>query len=484
MTQNDTKYKKKPSISPLEEMDLTNSSIPADLEAERALLGSILASGTYSLQLIDEIGDKLKAEYFYLPIHQKIYSSMIALWLKQNPLDTIHVLDMLEKLEPELIESKKVDQDFLLSLISKSSLLSNPGDTVKLLKDKHMLRTIIAVGEEMRRMGFKTGVDAGVILESAQKKLYEASLGNIDKNFIHIGELTGPVFEGMETINNPEGMDNGIKATGFTDLDRLLGGGVRRGDMVIIACRPSMGKTAFSLDIAKKMAMMGSGIAYFSLEMGASQMVERLIASSSGVDFHKIRSGNLSDDQKNQDFNTIGKAIGILSDLPIWIDDTSSSSIMEIRSKARRLAHRQKIDMIIIDYLQLMTSGNDKYYQGNRVQEVADISRNLKMLAKDLNVPVIALSQLSRRVDARDDKKPVLSDLRESGSIEQDADIVMFIHREDYYQREKEKHNGKAELIIAKNRNGETGQIELAWIRHLACFENLHEAKKTLRIEK
>jgi replicative DNA helicase len=457
---------------------------PADVEAEAALLGSILASGSYSLQLIDEIGDKLKAEYFYDLTHQMVYKAMLELWLKQQPLDTIHVLNQVKKSFPDQLDKNEITQDYLISLIAKSSLLSSPIDTVKLIKDKYLLRTIIFLGEDLKRLGGKTNSDAGEILDTAQKKLYEASLGTIDKNFVHIGSLLQDSFEKMELLSEGNNDNSQIIPTSFTDIDKLLGGGFRKSDMVIIACRPSMGKTSFSLDLAKRAASSGNGVAYFSLEMSSDQMVERLIASTAKVDFHKIRTGNLSDDQKNEDFKNISQAIGMLADMPIWIDDTSGSSILEIRSKARRLKQRHNVGIIIIDYLQLMSGGNDKAYQGNRVQEVSDISRNLKILAKDLEVPVIALSQLSRKVDSRDDKKPVLSDLRESGSIEQDADIVMFIHRQDYYERDREKHTNKAEIVIAKNRNGQTGIAELAWLSHLACFDNLYQSKTKLRIEK
>lgn len=453
--------------------------LPVDKEAEMALLGSILVSGSYSHEILDEIGEKLKPEYFSEPKHQKIYNSILHLWSNQLPIDSIHLLNTIEKKFPD--EKKYIDQDFLVGLIAKSSLLSNPVDTVILIREKYILRSIIGLGEEMKLLGFNPTKGPNEILEHAQKKLFEMSIGNVDKNFVRISEILHSSYEKMLDL---DAQSSKSVATGFVDLDKMLGG-LKNSEMVIIACRPSMGKTAFSLDVAKKVALQGIGVAYFSLEMGMDQICERLIASTSRVDFHRIKSGDLSSDERNIEYEKIATAVGVLGEMPIWIDDSSAASILEIRSKARRLKQRNNIGLIIIDYLQLMSGGNDKAYIGNRVQEVADISRNLKILAKELNVPIIALSQLSRKVESRDDKRPVLSDLRESGSIEQDADVVMFIHREDYYNTQlPEDKRGRAELIIAKNRNGETGKVEVAWIRHLASFDNLYQSHSTHRIEK
>jgi replicative DNA helicase len=403
--------------------EINKEDFPKDLEAEKALLGSIIISGKYSHEIIDEIGDRLKPEYFFELEHQKVYSSILQLWLNQEPIDLIHLQDMLNKLYNKENDLKKIDQDYLMGLVAKSSMLSNPVETVKILREKYILRTIIQTGEEMRLMGFKQDQEANTILDIAQKKLFEISLGNVEKNFVKLSEILNGSFEKLEQLHHSEDSYRGIP-TGFTDLDDKIGG-LQNSDMVIVACRPSMGKTALSLEIAKRVAMKDIGVAYFSLEMASDQLVERMIASTSKVDFHKIRSGNMSNDEKNHEFEKIGAAIGVLADLPLWIDDSSGSSILEIRSKARRLKHRNNIGLIIIDYLQLMTGGNDRIYQGNRVQEVADISRNLKILAKDLNVPIMALSQLSRKVESRDDKRPVLSDLRESGCLTGDTLIQL-----------------------------------------------------------
>ncbi len=475
---NSNQYSNQYSSSQIIQRPNTALKLPVEPDAEMAILGSILVSGSYSYEIVDEISNRLKTDYFYDPKNREVYESILNLWKNQQPIDTIHLLNNLKKVKP----TTEIDQDYLLTLISRSSLLSNPAETVNLLREKYILRAIISLGEELKIAGFATDKNPNTILEIAQKRLYEVSLGNIDKNFVRISEILSGSFEKLEKLQD-EDSHRGVQ-TGFFDLDDKMGG-LNNSDMIIIACRPSMGKTAFSLDITKKIAMNGIGVAYFSLEMASDQLCERMIASTSRVDFHKIRKGDLSADQRNLEFEKIGAAIGVLADLPIWIDDSSGSSIIEIRSKARRLKQRHNIGMIVIDYLQLMTAGNDRAYAGNRVNEVADISRNLKALAKELNIPVVALSQLSRKNEGRDDKRPMLSDLRESGSIEQDADVVMFIHREDYYNPNlAEDKKGKAELIIAKNRNGETGKVEVAWIRHLASFDNLYQARTGGRIEK
>jgi replicative DNA helicase len=460
--------------------------IPCDLNAEKALLGSILISGKAAYNLIDEIGDKLREEFFYDLRNQRVYGTITSLWLNQQPIDTIHVLDRLKKTHTDYKDYKNetvshitIEKEYLDELLVHSGMLSDPVETAKLIKEKYILRGIISAGEELKLMGFKQDKDPEAILDIAQQKLFKLTIGNQDKNFVKIGDIAHEAMEKMDSMHSNPEQYNGIK-TNFYDLDEKLGG-LHNSDLVILACRPSMGKTALSLALALKVAKQGKGVAYFSLEMSSDQLCERLIAAESKIDFRKIRSGELDTDAQNKEYEKMGKAVGQIAEMPLWVDDTAAATVLEIRSKARRLKQRQDIGLIIIDYLQLMGGGNDKVYAGNRVQEVSAISRNLKILAKDLNVPVIALSQLSRNVESRDNKRPLLSDLRESGSIEQDADIVLFIHREDYYNKnlinEKPELANKAEIIVAKNRNGETGFVELAWIRHLATFDNLEGGK-------
>ena len=456
--------------------------LPHDLEAEMALLGSILVSGSHSKEVMDDLVGVLKAEYFFDLAHQKVFRAMVELWNNNQEIDTVHLVDQLQKSHKDEIE--KFNQYFVLSLAAKSSLLASTKTASNLIKEKYLLRRVISVGEEIKQMGFDQDNSAGNILDLAQKKLYDASLDNLDKYFVKISELLGPNFDTMTMLSENEETGRGIK-TGLLDLDKILGG-FQNSDLIILAARPSMGKTALSLEITRRIAKSGTGVAFFSLEMSAEQICERLLARVSEIDFGKIRRGELSDDQKNEGFARVGEAIGNLAEYPIWIDDSASLNILELRSKARRLKSRENIGLIIVDYLQLMSGKNERAYQGNRTQEVSDISRSLKILAKELNVPIIALSQLSRSVENRDDKRPMLSDLRESGSIEQDADIVLFIYRDSFYNREKyqkmdpKERNAKeniAEILISKHRNGATGIIELTWVKHLASFENLMGAK-------
>lgn len=464
------------------QVELVLPNLPHDLEAEMALLGSILVSGSHSKEVMDDLVGVLKAEYFFDLSHQKVFKAMVELWNNNQEIDTVHLVDQLQKSHKDEIE--KFNQYFVLSLAAKSSLLASTKTASNLIKEKYLLRRVISVGEEIKQMGFDQDNSAGNILDLAQKKLYDASLDNLDKYFVKISELLGPNFDTMTMLSENEEVGRGIK-TGLLDLDKILGG-FQNSDLIILAARPSMGKTALSLEITRRIAKSGTGVAFFSLEMSAEQICERLLARVSEIDFGKIRRGELSDDQKNEGFARVGEAIGNLAEYPIWIDDSASLNILELRSKARRLKSRENIGLIVVDYLQLMSGKNERAYQGNRTQEVSDISRSLKILAKELNVPIIALSQLSRSVENRDDKRPMLSDLRESGSIEQDADIVLFIYRDSFYNREKyqkmepKERSAKeniAEILISKHRNGATGIIELTWVKHLASFENLMGAK-------
>jgi replicative DNA helicase len=447
---------------------------PHDSDAEKSLLGLILLNG----KILDDVADKLKPQYFYDPRHIEVYAAMLRLWSEQKPVDIIFVLDELKNIDKKDNPST-VDKDFLLELISKSSLSNSPEYTSKIIKEKYMLRTLITVADELKSLAIGDRNKPTEILDLAQKKLYEVSLDNIDKNFTPIREVLGDTFERIQTLSENQTEFRGIP-TGFVDLDNLLGG-FHNSDLIILAARPSMGKTAFALEIAQRMALkQQAGVAVFSLEMSKDQLVDRVLASVSGIEMRKIRTGRLDESGDGNEFVKLGNAINLLSDAPIWIDDSESLNILELRSKARRLKSRHNLGVVIIDYLQLM-SGKNEGYNGNRVQEVSDISRGLKMLAKELNIPVIALSQLSRNVEGREDKRPMLSDLRESGSIEQDADVVIFIHREEMYHKETKK-KGIADILVSKHRNGEVGTVELAFVHRLATFENLQGARVTPRI--
>lgn len=449
---------------------------PADMDAEKALLGSILLNS----QILQDVGDKLKGEYFYDPRHSIVYLAMVELWATSRPIDVISVLDYLKNTESlNKSSSGTIDKEFLLELISKTSLSTSHLHTSELIKNKFVLRTIIQVGDEIKNLAYLQKDHPSEILDDAQKQLFEISQSNMEKEFVSITEVLKDTFERISLLHDNNVEYRGIP-TGFIDLDNILGG-LHNSDLLILAARPSMGKTSFALELVKRIALLQKvGVAFFSLEMSKDQLVDKLISSTSGVSLGKIRSGHLSDDPSNNEFIRLGQAIGQLDQAPIWIDDNGSLNILELRTKARRLKSKYNVGLIVIDYLQLM-SGKNTNYSGNRVQEVSDISRGLKMLAKELQIPILALSQLSRSVDSREDKRPMLSDLRESGSIEQDADIVMFVHREEMYHKETKK-KGIGDLLISKHRNGETGAIELAWIPRLATFDNLDGARTSRRV--
>jgi len=444
---------------------------PHDLEAEKALLGSLLLNP----KLLEEVADKLKPDYFVDRKNQIVYQIILDLWLNSQPVDVLFVLNALQNnLRFNATEVGPINREYLLELIAKSSLSSSPEHTARIIKEKYILRMLIRVGDNLKTLAVESNSPVEDILDNAQKQLYEIALDNLDKNFVRIGDLLTATFERINELYTNQVKYRGIP-TGFVDLDNMLGG-LHHSDLIILAARPSMGKTSLALEIVKRVALQQQiGVAVFSLEMSRDQLCDKLIASVSGIELRKIRSGQLEDSDNLNEFTKLGEAIGRLEEAPIWIDDSGSLNIMELRTKARRLKSRHNIGLIVIDYLQLM-SGKNYNYQGNRVQEVSDISRGLKMLAKELNIPVLALSQLSRGVEGREDKRPLLSDLRESGSIEQDADVVLFIHREEMYSKDTKK-KGIAEILISKHRNGETGVVELAWIPKLATFENLQGAR-------
>ncbi len=446
---------------------------PVDLDAEKAILGSILLNS----KILDDIADQLKPDHFYDPRHGLVYQVMLKLWSASTPVDILSVGDGLKSHEDR--DAKNIDQDFLLELTAKVSLSSSPSNTVEIVKEKYMLRTLISTGDEIKNLAGDPQNQPLDVLEQAQKKLFDLSMDNVEKSFVSITDVLSDTFERISELHNSKEEFRGVP-TSLIDLDGVLGG-LHPSDLIILAARPSMGKTSLTLEICKRVALQAKeGVAIFSLEMSRDQLCDKLLASVSGIPLSKIRSGQLSDDPHNNEFQRLAMAMGQLDQAPIYIDDSGALNILELRTKARRLKARRNIGLLVIDYLQLMHGGGTNY-RGNRVQEVSDISRGLKILAKELNIPVLALSQLSRSVDSRDDKRPMLSDLRESGSIEQDADVVLFVHREEMYHKETKK-KGIADILISKHRNGQTGSIELAWVPRLATFDNLHGARTRSRV--
>jgi len=459
--------------------ELTRS--PSELDAEKSLLGMILLNS----KVLEDVADVLQPQHFYDPRHQIIYNIMIDLWSASKPVDVLFILDELKvKKGLKQTEIDAIDKEFLIELVSRSSLSSTPVKSADLIKDKFLLRTVIQIADNLKNKALTEKERVDDVLDYAQKMIYELSEQNIDKNFTPIGEVLHTIVERIGTAAQGGEEKGAAIPTGLMDMDAILGG-LHRSDLIILAARPSMGKTSLALEIVRRAATHhNAGVAFFSLEMSKEQLVDKLISSQSGIPLSKIRHNQLENGEYGDEFRMLGDAIGTLSDAPIWIDDSSGGlNITELRTKARRLKSRYNIGLIVIDYLQLMRGYGSVNYGVNRVQEVSDISRSLKMLAKELDIPVMALSQLSRGVESREDKRPLLSDLRESGSIEQDADIVMFVHREEFYNKDT-KNKGKANIIVAKNRNGETGNVELAWVGRLATFANLDGARVGHRIEK
>jgi replicative DNA helicase len=435
---------------------------PQNTDAEQSILGAVLLDPDAILQ----VSDKLKVTDFYREDHGVIYDHMIKLFEKRKPIDLLTLTDALES-------SKKLSfvggAGYIATLTGFVNSSVHIGHHADIVRSKALLRKLISAGNKIAEMGYKEDIESDVMLDEAEAALFGVSNTYLTNNFVPIQTIVSESFERIDELHKNKGALRGIPS-GFKDLDNLLGG-LQRSDLIILAARPSMGKTALALNIAEYAAVKHkSHVAIFSLEQSRDQLVDRMLCSQAGVDSWKLRSGNLSD----EDFPRIGNAMGVLSEAPIFIDDTPGQTALEIRTKARRLQAEHGLDLIVIDYLQLMTGRG----QENRVQEVSEISRSLKIVARELNVPLIALSQLSRAVEARPDKRPMLSDLRESGSIEQDADVVMFIYRDEYYERDSDKKN-MAEILVRKHRNGPVGEVMLYFQGEQTRFRNLNRKAPT-----
>ena len=446
---------------------------PQALELEEAVLGAMMIDK----KGIDDVIDILHAEAFYKEAHQEIYNAIYTLFQNSEPTDLLTVSNQLRK----TAKLDFVGGDFyLVNLTQKVSSSAHIEFHARIILQKYIQRTLIRISTEIIEESYDETVDVFDLLDNAESKLFEVTQGNIKKSSEKSENLVRQAIEKIEEISSKEGM-SGIPS-GFSRIDALTSGW-QPSDLVIIAARPGMGKTAFVMSMAKNMAIeFNNPVAIFSLEMSSVQLITRMISSETGITSEKLRKGNLRPDEWEQ----LNVKVKNLSNAPIFIDDTPSLSIFDLRAKARRLASQHGIKAVIIDYLQLMTLGSSNKGSGNREQEISTISRNLKALAKELNIPVIALSQLSRAVETRSgSKRPLLSDLRESGAIEQDADIVTFIYRPEYYgltEWDDDEHTpceGQAEFIVAKHRNGGLDNIRLKFIGHLAQFTDLDEGFET-----
>ena len=431
---------------------------PHDIEAEQAILGSMLIDKDAVINAIEV----LKEEDFYREDNKTIYSAMLSLYARSEPIDIITV-------KSELTQIGKFETvgglEYLASLPDKVPVVSNIENYIKIVEEKSILRKLIKASNEISQMGYEQTEETERIMDVAEKKIFDIMQNRNTKGYTPIKEVLINAIDELEKLYNHKGGITGI-ATGFIDLDRITAG-LHNSDLVLIAARPAMGKSAFALNIASHVAIREKvPVAVFNLEMSKEQLGSRILCSEAMVDSNKVRTGNIEE----EDWIKLVSAVGPLSEAEIYIDDTPGISISEIRAKCRKMKLEKNIGLIIIDYLQLIQGTGKK--NASREQEISEISRSLKILAKELDVPVIALSQLSRAAEQRTDHKPMLSDLRESGAIEQDADIVMFIYREDYYNPDTERKN-IAEIILAKHRAGATGTVELMWLGSYTKFVNL-----------
>lgn len=432
---------------------------PQNTDAEASLLGAVLIDS----DAIVKIAETLNPEDFYDDRHKIIFASVKNLYNKHSPID---VLTLTDQLKSENHLDQAGGSSYLSQLTNYVPTAAHVEQYADIVSQKALRRRLIGSSQKIVTLGFDETKNLQELIELAEADLFESSHRYVGQNVVSLEDILSESFDRLDELHKDKGKIRGIP-TGYKDLDNILAG-LQRSDLFILAARPSMGKTALALNLAHNVATKaGEPVLLFSLEMSKEQLVDRLLAMESGVDAWALRTGNLTD----SDFEKIGNAMGTLGEAPIYIDDSPGITVSELRTKARREAHKRPIGLVIIDYLQLM-SGGGKYSDGNRVQEISEISRGIKGIARELNVPVLALSQLSRSVESRSPQIPQLSDLRESGSIEQDADVVAFLYREDYYKPDTERKN-ITDIFIKKHRNGPTGTVELFFDREKQRFRSL-----------
>ncbi len=445
---------------------------PQNIEAEQSVIGAMLIDKN-AVSLVTE---KLMPEDFYRQAHQVIYSAILTLHSKNEPIDMITLINELKKMN-RLDDVGGVAYITLLANVVPTA--ANAKYHAQIVEEKSTLRQLVEGGTAIASLGYEGADDVPVIIDQAEKMILRISNRKGSKDFAEISEVLSDTINHIQAVLESRQSITGV-ATGFVDLDKLTAG-LHPSDFIILAARPSMGKTALALNIAQNVAIRGARegqpkkrVAFFSLEMSREQLVQRMLCSEADVDAQRLRAGGDNKDNDNADlWNKLWVAADLLSNAQIFIDDTPGITIMEMRSKARRLQAEGGLDLVVIDYLQLMQGTSGRNSSDNRQQEVSEISRGLKALARELNVPVLALSQLSRSVEARQVKKPMLSDLRESGSLEQDADIVMFLYRDDYYKGAEEAPTHITELIVAKHRNGPVGRVNLFFKNECTKFISL-----------
>lgn len=441
--------------------ELSEKLPPQNTEAEQCLLGCLMLDKDAIIKVVDSI----KSEDFYKSIHQDIYQAMADIYGRSDPIDILSV-------SARLKERDKLEDiggsAYLTSLINTVPTATHVSNYAKIVRQKKILRDLISASEEIGLSAFDESEEVDVLLDRAEKTVFGIGQRSLTQQFLPIKDILSDTFERLDELSKYAGKMRGVP-TGFTDLDKILGG-LQKSDLVVLAARPSMGKTSLALDITRNIAIYeNKPVGLFSLEMSKDQLADRLLASLANINLWNLRNGRLSAD----DYSRIQHAMGSLSEAPLYIDDAGSVNILQIRAMARRLQANKGLSLIVIDYLQLMEPMN-KFQSA--VQQVTENSRSLKMLAKELNVPVLVLSQLSRAVEARVPQIPRLADLRESGAIEQDADVVMFIYREDKYNENSLQKN-IAKILIEKHRNGPTGGIDLYFDEHRVSFKNLDKGE-------
>ena len=439
--------------------------MPQDIDAEKAVLAAMLLG--QDTEVVEEALMKLSAKEFYRPAHRKIFEAMEELYNKNAPIDQLSLADRLKtRGDLDAVGGKP----YIVELGNNTYALANWAHHADIVKRAAMLRDLIGASVRITALGYDAPDDLDEVVETSEKLLFDVTNKRVATNFKSMESLVVETFNELQELANTKSRYNGVR-TGFKDLDDLFGG-LRGGDLVILAARPSVGKTALALNIASRAAQLGTSVAFFSLEMSATQLVQRVLSTETRINSKKMQTGQMS----AQDWVTLVNASDTLSKLQLWVDDTHSASILEVRAKARRQLRvvEPRKGLIIVDYLQLMQPQNTR--TESRQVEIAEISRGLKILAKEMDMPIIALSQLSRAVESRQGKRPILSDLRESGAIEQDADIVMFLDRslsEKEAEQEDRPALNTADVIVAKHRNGPTGVVSLAFQSEFTRFDNL-----------
>lgn len=432
---------------------------PQDIDAEQSVLGAMLMSK----DAIADVIEQLRSGDFYRPSHESIYEAILDLYGHGEPADAVTVAAELDK-RGEL--SHIGGRVYLVDLMSSVSIAANASYYAQIVHDKAVLRRLVDASMKIAQLGYQGAGDVPDIVDAAQQAIYEVNETKTSEDYKSLKQLLEPTIDEMEAIESHTGIMSGVP-TGFVDLDELTNG-LHAGQMVIVAARPAVGKSTLALDFARSAAVHNHlTTAYFSLEMSQTELVMRLLSAEAGVALNHIRNGKMSED----DWQQIVRKTGIVQEAPLFIDDSPNLTMMEIRAKARRLKQRNDLRLVIIDYLQLMTSGRKVE---SRQVEVSEFSRQIKLLAKELQIPVVALCQLNRGPEQRNDKKPMLSDLRESGSLEQDADVVILLHREDVYDRDSARA-GEADFIVAKHRNGPTATITTAFQGHYSRFVDMRE---------